>query len=109
MTDETSREGQVFSLPSTLIDWYTPDDIQSRYATNIVVQSGPNEFIISFFEIRPPIVLGSPEQVKATLEQIKSIRAICVSRIIISREEFPRMIKVLQDQLERSQPIPEKS
>jgi len=66
-------EDQSLRLPSALIDWQIPNDIHSRYATNLVVQAGPNEFIISFFEVRAPILLGSPEEVQASLEKIKSI------------------------------------
>jgi hypothetical protein len=39
--------GENFELP---IEWYIPDDLVSQYATHIVVQQTPQEFIISFFE-----------------------------------------------------------
>ena len=106
MPDETSNKRQVLSRP-TPIDWYIPDDVQSRYATNFVVQPGPNEFMLSFFEIRPPIITGSVEQLKAQMEKIESVKAICVARIIISREQLPDIIRILQSQLELPQPTPE--
>jgi hypothetical protein len=106
MADETSREHRVFSHPAP-IAWYIPDDLPSRYATNFVVQAGANEFMLSFFEARPPIITGSVEEVKAKIEQIESVKAICVARIIISREQMPNIIRALQSQLELPQPAPE--
>jgi hypothetical protein len=87
------EEKEILFIP---IEWHFPEHIASRYATNLVVQSSQHEFIISFFEVRQPIVLGSPEERKAQLEQIKSVRAECVARIIVAAERMPEFIQALQ-------------
>jgi len=89
--------------PSIAIDWQIPNDVHSRYATNLVVQAGPNEFIISFFEIRPPILLGTQAEKQAALENIKTIPAICVARIVVSPAQMPEFIRVLTENWERTQ------
>jgi Protein of unknown function (DUF3467) len=95
------REGEdVHFLP---IEWHFPEHITSRYATNLVVQHTEHEFTISFFELHPPLLLGSPEERKAQLEHIKSVRAECVARIIVAAERMPEFLKVLQGQLEAYQ------
>jgi hypothetical protein len=83
------------------IEWYVPEDLVSRYANNIVVQYEEHEFIISFFEVRPPVLLGSSEEIKAKLEQVKSVRAECVARIIVAADRMPVFIEALQGNLEK--------
>ena len=56
------------------IEWHLPDQIVSRYATNMVVQFTENEFIVSFFETVPPLLLGSPDAIKEKVKEIKSVR-----------------------------------
>jgi len=83
------------------IEWHFPGNISSQYATNMVVQHTEHEFIISFFEAYPPVVLGDPEERKALLEQIKSVPAVCVARIIVAPERLAEFIQVLQDNLDK--------
>lgn len=94
MVDENRRRG--IALP---IEWHIPDDIQARYATNMVAQHLEHEFLISFFDIWPPILLGSPEEIAEKLKEVKSVRASCVARIVIAEEKLPDFIRVLQDNL----------
>ncbi len=92
------REVEGIYVP---IEWHVPEDLISRYANNIVVQHTEDEFIISFFEARPPLLLGPSEEIKAKLEQIKSIRAECVARIIVAAEKMPSVIEALQGNLDK--------
>ncbi len=97
---ETQGEQEGITLS---IDWHFPESIQSRYANNMLVQAGRLEFIISFFEMQLPMLLGSPEENKAKLEEMRSIRAECVSKIVLSPELVPGLISALQIELERYQ------
>ena len=83
------------------IEWHTPDHIVSQYATNFVVQGTGHEFIISFFEIHPPIILGSADVQRADFEKIQSVPAECVARIIVAAERLPEFVKLLQGQLDQ--------
>jgi len=91
---------ESFAIP---IEWHVPDGLVSRYATNMVVQHFENEFRVYFFEIRPPIVLGSPEETKTKLEQLGSVRAECVASIIVAPDRMQEFIRVLQENLVKSQ------
>jgi len=93
MADEI--EGQI-KLP---IQWNLPDGLTSHYATNIVVQRGEHEFIISFFEVIPPIALGTREERMAQLKDQESVKAECVARVIIAAEKMPGFIEALQENL----------
>ena len=55
------------------IDWRIPENLVSQYANNVFVQQGPYEFVISFFETRQPLLLGTPEENSANLMRIESM------------------------------------
>lgn len=95
----SEKKEQGISLP---VEWHIPDDIPLRYATNLVIQRLENEFLISFFEIRPPIILGSPEEVVEKVKEFKSIRANCVAQIIVAADKMPDIVKALQTNLEKT-------
>ena len=83
------------------IEWYVPEDITSRYSNNIVVQHTDSEFIVSFFETIPPALIGSPENIKAQLDNVEKIRSKCVARIIISPGKMKAFIQALNGNLEK--------
>jgi Protein of unknown function (DUF3467) len=97
---ETEREQQTSYNITLPIEWHVPDSIQSRYATNVVVQPGQYEFILSFFETQLPIFMGQPEENRAKLEQIGAVQAVCVGRIIVAAEQLPGIIDALQTVLD---------
>jgi hypothetical protein len=89
MAEETPKPRQV------PIEWRIPDYIVSRYATNMVVQKAEHEYIISFFELQPPIIL------EETANQLASMPADCVARIVVSASKYPEFVAVLQQHLQK--------
>jgi Protein of unknown function (DUF3467) len=96
-------EQNLITSRAVPIQWHFPDDIVSRYATNLVVQHTEHEFSISFFEVRPPILVGSPEDIQAALQRVESVPAVCIARIIVAAERMPEFLRVLQDNLAQYQ------
>ena len=79
------------------IEWYVPDNIESHYANNILVQNSlSNEFIIYFFEAVPPLIIGSPDEIREKLQEVKSVRAKCVARIVVNADVMPRIVQAMQ-------------
>jgi hypothetical protein len=76
------------------IEWYIPESLMSRYATNMIVQNSEHEYIISFFDMRPPIIIGVPP--KEVLEHLKSIRATCVAQLIVAKDRMPGFVEAMQ-------------
>lgn len=85
------------------IEWSFPDDLVARYATNMIVQRAENEFVISFFEIKPPVLLGSPDEIVEQAKNIKSVRANCVAQIIVAEGKMASFIEALQRNFNRTQ------
>lgn len=80
--------GKKVAIP---IKWNTPDNIITRFATNMVVQLIENDFKISFYEQNPPLQLNPNEPIP------KEIPATCVASVIVTADRLPRFIKALED------------
>lgn len=85
------------------VEWHVPDNIISQYANNVFVQQGQYEFVISFFETQLPMILGTPEENRAQLMQLESVRAECVARIVVAPDLVKQIIQALQTSLDKSQ------
>ncbi len=101
MTEETEQQRQESEVITLSIDWHVPEGIQSRYANNVLVQAGQYEFTISFFEVQVPLLSGSPEENKAKLQQMRSVRADCVSKIVIPPNLVQGLMDALQTELDK--------
>ena len=92
----SSAEQETISLP---IEWHTPDNIVTSFVNNVVVQHDERSFFISFFEIVPPIALG--EGADEAIKAWKSIKAKCVARVAIARDQMENVIEALTKNLEK--------
>lgn len=96
MSDNEREQSDGVSVPIRL---HVPDDIQSRYVHNVIVQPGQNELVLFFFETQVPPFIGTPlENSKYLLEQ--GARFTCVSKIIVAPQLVPEIIKALQTGLD---------
>jgi Protein of unknown function (DUF3467) len=98
--DEREREVQP-TQKAVSVNWQVPDDMVSRYVNNVFVQQGEYEFIVSFFETRPPLITGTPEEINAKLAQLESINAECVGRFIVAPKLVQKIIDALQTTLDK--------
>jgi hypothetical protein len=99
MGEIESGQTQPIGVPLR-INWHFPEGTQSRYTDNVLVQTGQFGITISFFETQVPIILGSPEENKKQLEELGTIRADCVGKIVVSPDFIPVLVKALETGLE---------
>lgn len=83
------------------IEWHISEDLDSNYATNLVIQHSEHEFFIDFFEMRHPLILGNPDQVREQQEKLESVRAECVARIIVSPDRMQEFVDAIQANLNK--------
>ncbi|MEE9613646.1 MAG: hypothetical protein V3W31_01675 [Thermodesulfobacteriota bacterium] len=76
------------------IEWHVPDTIITRFVTNMTVQVIEYEFKLSFFELKPEIILGPTPKLP------KKIKADCVASVIVTPDRLASFIKVLKGQLD---------
>ena len=88
--------GSMKALP---IVYEVPDDLGAQYATNLVIQHSNHEFVLSFFEIIPPVILGSPEERVAQLKDVTAVRARCLARIVVAAGRMQGFVEAMQENL----------
>src|ERR1700733_7887186 len=67
------------------MDWKIPDGLVSRYANQSMVVTQEFEYIISFYESNPPILMAkTQEELHEMAKGVKSLPAECVARIIVA-------------------------
>ncbi len=89
---KASQSKKVVKIP---FKWHIPENIITRFASNMVVQTLENEFKILFFEPNPEIHLDP------SLPIPNEIQVNCVASVIVTANKLPQFIKVLQDQLDK--------
>ena len=90
MKDKSVKQGIEASLK-----WNIPDNIITRFASNMVVQTLESGFRLSFFEAYPDIVLDENQ------EPPREVQANCVASVIVPINKLPAFIGVLQQQYEK--------
>jgi len=98
MPPKTGKEGPAGMEEEAIIErpleWYIPEGLDVVWANNVVVQHQEQDFLVTFFQVASPILLGAS---KEELEAIKSVRATAVARIALSPTHMERLIRALQD------------
>lgn len=62
-----------------------PEELKSYFVSNVVVQHQLDNFILSFFEVWPPAILGETEEEKIKeLNSIEKVEAKCVARLVLT-------------------------
>lgn len=90
------KEGYQFPM-----EWQIPEDVESKYATHLNIQSTDQEFVINFFEAHPPIITGTEEQKKTQLEELSSVEATCVARIIVTPQRMRDFLDTMEESFEK--------
>ena len=82
------------------VDWVYPENLQSHFVSNLIVQHQPDFFICSFFETWPPAILGETnEEIRQQFEHIDHITAKCVARLVLTPSKMKDFVKVISTNL----------
>jgi len=95
--DNKTGAARVGTKRALNVEFVFPEGIKKEFVSNILIQNGEHEFVISFFQAEPPLLTGtSKEELEQKVKEISSVRAFCVSRIIVSHEKIGQFIEALQ-------------
>jgi len=89
------------------IEFNTPAFLESRFATNFVIQRMGDNFKISLFEFKPDIIL-SEKDIEA-VEKRGSLRADCIGSYITTPETLEKFRVIINRQLEKYKESKEKT
>lgn len=82
------------------LEFHVPSDVATKYVNTAIVQRTDSEFVLTFFERFPPLLVGNPDQIAEQLESLESIRATCVARLVLSSSTMSELIELLQQNLD---------
>ena len=93
MANQSSQTGRPIPLKREY-----PEDLESNFVSNIVVQHQSDHFVLSFFEVWPPPVLGDTEEEREhILDSIEEVEAKCVARLVVTPRRMREFIDVMSD------------
>jgi len=90
--DASALEG--VALP---IEIRVPEELEGHYSNHATIQFSVHECVISFFQIAPPILVGSAEHIRDQAASIKSVRANCVSRVVMAKSFAQVFLSTFQE------------
>ena len=76
-----------------------PRGLPVLYVNHMTAQHTEDEFLISFFQIAPPMLSGEPEEQHAQLESLTSVEALCVARFAVTPNLMRRIVRMLSENL----------
>lgn len=94
--------GQENSDPNTMrvpIIFRVPQRMPTLYAHHMTVQKTEDEYILSFYEVVPPIVAPEDKETQELL-RVKGIDAQCVARITVSKGRYPEFARLMSSMVE---------
>jgi hypothetical protein len=93
MVEEQGRLVEV----EVSIRHYGMEDIVAIFADVSAVQHGTGQFVISFFQLHPPL-----QTTPTPMSDIpKEMPAKCVSRVVLSPAHFTKFVEAVQNNLEK--------
>lgn len=78
-----------------------PESLVTHFFHQMIIQHQGDQFILSFFEIWQPPIVGTEEEGKRMFEELKEIESKCVARLITTPDQIKEIIKALTDNLQK--------
>jgi hypothetical protein len=76
------------------------DQVPILHSNVFLSQEHQNEFFVTFGQVSPPILLGTPEQQRKQAQELSYVSAKVIFRLALSRARLKELIDVLQKQLD---------
>lgn len=76
------------------------EDVPILFSNQFYVQHHQTEFIITFCQIQPPLLVGPAEVIRQQAAHITSVPARVVARIGLTVQRMTELVRVLQENLQ---------
>ena len=71
----------------------------TRFANEFSIQVIQGVCYLGFYEVNPPLLTGSPEEISEKVESIKSLRAEGIFRVVVPLEKMQDIVNAIQTTL----------
>ena len=96
MADEEREE--AIEVP---LVWIGVEDAEIAFVNQLVVQHQGNEFILTFGQQAPPMILGDAEETIKQAREIEYVPVRIAARIGITAQRMAEFVQVMQQNLQR--------
>lgn len=86
-----------------------PDDLQSFFIDHVVVQHDQEKFILTFYELFPPLYVQEGDIDLSKFNELDSVEAKCVARIVVTPKRMEQFYKALTNNIEKFKKLPEET
>ncbi len=76
------------------------EDVPILFSNQFYVQHHQTEFIVTFCQIQPPLLIGTPAEQRQQAEHINSVPAKVVARIGLTPQRMTELVRALQENLQ---------
>lgn len=77
------------------------EKVKTHFATNFAVQRTEEYFIITFYELFPPLIVGTDEERRAQLSELETIESKALTRVVVTPAHFRELMGHMESQLEK--------
>jgi hypothetical protein len=87
---------------SAKINRIIPEELPLNFVNDIIIQHEPDFFMLSFFQLLPPAIIGDTDEEKLQIARsIKTIDSKCVARMVITPRKMRRFLEVISQNLQK--------
>lgn len=87
--------------------WLGLEDVPISMTNQILGQvAGDNEIILSFGQVAPPPLLGTPEERLAQAQQLSYVSVRVITRLALTHKKLQELVRVLQETLANYDKMP---
>lgn len=94
---EKAPEGKTPAGKLLSIQW--PETALGIYANHLVAVSDGTSSYLTFCQVSPPLIVGEEKDKQRQLDQLKTVKAEPVARLIVPLPALREMVRLLQQQI----------
>jgi hypothetical protein len=86
------------------LDWPGRDEVPILFANQIIAQVNSGEVFLTFGQVAPPAVLGTPAEQRQQVEEIKAMGSIpvrTVARLSMTPAKLLDLVRILNEVVEK--------
>src|SRR5271157_847212 len=78
------------------VEHHWGENTVTRFANEFSIQLGQGVCYLGFYDVNPPLLIGSPEEISEKVESIKSLRAEGIFRVVVPLEKMQDIVNAIQ-------------
>lgn len=82
------------------VQWPDWADVPLSFANQFVLQNNEHEVYLTIGQLAPPLLVGTPEELRAQAEDLQFVPAHCIARLIMTLEQTKQLHGALTQHLD---------